>query len=171
VTRFVSEALGKHDRAGFCSGNDRIDAYFRQTISQDIKRHYAACYVLVENTSAQIAGFYTLSAHTIPLTELPEATARKLPRYPTIPAVLIGWMGRDTRFKGQQIGPLLLYDAIARVAGSSIGAYALCADAIDEPAAAFYQAHQFQAFISRPRSLYLPMKTAAELVAEGHDRA
>ncbi len=163
---FYSEALGKHDRADFVSGNDRIDAYFRQTVSQDLKRGYAACYVLVEKTSAKIAGFYTLSSYAIPLTELAEPVAQKLPRYPSVPAVLIGWLGRDVAFRGQQVGSLLLADAIARLAASPVGVHAVCADAIDEAAASFYEAHQFQRFASRPQSLYLPMKTAAALFAK-----
>ena len=164
MSRFVSEALGKHDRSNFSSGNERIDRYFRQTVSQDIKRNYAACYVLIEQASAKLAGFYTLSSHSIPLTELSQELAKKLPRYPSVPAVLIGWLGRDLAFRGQNIGALLLYDAIARLAASPVGAHAICADATDEAAAAFYQAHGFLPFLSRPRSLYLPMKTAFELV-------
>jgi hypothetical protein len=58
VSSFRSVALGKHDRAGFASGNERIDSYFRQTVSQDIKRGYAACYVLIEKASERIAVFY-----------------------------------------------------------------------------------------------------------------
>jgi len=164
VTRFYSEALGKRDRAAFASGNERIDTYFRQTVTQDVKRGYAACYVLVEKASAKIAGFYTLSSHTIPLTELAPEMARKLPRYPSVPAVLIGWLGRDVAFRGQHVGSMLLADAIARLAASPIGVHALCADAIDDAAATFYAAHQFKRFVSRPHSLYLPMKTALALV-------
>jgi ribosomal protein S18 acetylase RimI-like enzyme len=166
VTRFYSEALGKHDRATFASGNDRIDTYFRQTVSQDVKRGYAACYVLVEKASATIAGFYTLSSYSIPLTELTEAVARKLPRYPSVPAALIGWLGRDIAFRGQHVGSMLLADAIARLAASPVGVHAICAEAIDDAAATFYEAHQFQRFVSRPNSLYLPMKTAAALIAK-----
>ena len=167
MTRFASEALGKHDRSAFSSGNERIDSYFRQTVSQDIKRNYAACYVLVEQASGKLAGFYTLSSHSIALTELAPEWAKKLPRYPSVPAVLIGWLGRDLVFRGQHIGAMLLYDAIARLAASPVGAHAICADAIDDDAAAFYQSHQFQPFLSRPHSLYLPMKTAFELVNPG----
>ncbi len=98
MTAFYSEALGKHDRSAFTSGNERIDAYFRQTVSQDVKRGYAACYVLVEKASTKLAGFYTLSSHSIPLTELAPDVVRKLPRYPSVPAVLIGWLGRDASF-------------------------------------------------------------------------
>lgn len=163
MTRFYSETLGKHDRAAFASGNERIDTYFRQTVSQDVKRGYAACYVLLEKASAKIAGFYTLSSHAIPLTELSPDMARKLPRYPSIPAVLIGWLGREVAFRGQHVGSMLLADAIARLATSPVGVHAICADAIDDAAATFYAAHQFQRFVSRPNSLYLPMKTATAL--------
>lgn len=163
MTRFVSEVLGKHDRVSFTSGNERIDSYFHQTVSQDVKRGYAACYVLVEKASEKIAGFYTLSSHTIPLTELAAEVGRKLPRYPSIPAVLISWLGRDVGFRGQQIGSMLLADAITRIATAPMGVHAICADAIDDAAAAFYEAHQFQPFLSRPRSLYLPLKIARAL--------
>jgi len=160
VTRFYSEALGKHDRSTFASGNDYIDTYFRHTVSQDVKRAYAACYVLVEKASGKLAGFYTLSSHSIPLNEIAADVARKLPRYPSVPAVLIGWLGRDASFRGQQVGSMLLADAITRLAAAPIGVHAICVDAIDAIAASFYREHQFQPFASRPDTFYLPMKTA-----------
>ena len=169
MTSFYSEALGKHDRSAFVSGNERIDVYFRQTVSQDVKRGYAACYVLVEEASAKVAGFYTLSSHSIPLTELAADVARKLPRYPSVPAVLIGWLGRDAEFRGQRVGSLLLADAITRLAAAPIGLHAICADAIDDTAASFYREHQFKPFASRSNGLYLPMKTALALVAKNPD--
>jgi ribosomal protein S18 acetylase RimI-like enzyme len=164
LIRFVSEVLGKHDRSTFASGNGRIDDYFRTTVSQDVKRNYAVCYVLVETASKRVAGFYTLSSHTIPLPELSAEVARKLPRYPSVPAVLIGWLGRDVAFRGQNVGTMLLYDAIARLVASPVGAHAICAEAIDDAAAAFYQAHLFRPFLSQPRRFYLPIKTAVALV-------
>jgi ribosomal protein S18 acetylase RimI-like enzyme len=166
VTAFFSEALAKHDRSAFTSGNERIDGYFRQTISQDVRRGYAACYVMVEKASAKIAGFYTLSSHSIPLTELPADIIRKLPRYPSVPAVLIGWLGHDVSFRGQHVGSMLLADAITRLTAAPVGIHALCADAIDDAAVAFYSEHQFQPFSGRPHSFSLPMKTALALVAQ-----
>ncbi len=160
MTRFYSEALGKHDRSAFASGNERIDAYFRMTVSQDVKRHYAQCFVLVEKETERLAGFYSLSATNIPLTEIPSDLTRKLPRYPTVPAALIGWLGRDAGFRGQEIGAMLLRDAVVRVAASNIGVYALCADAIDDAAAGFYRRFLFTPFEGRPRSLFLPLTTA-----------
>ena len=165
MTDFFSEALSKQDRTTFASGNDKIDLYFRDTVSQDVKRRYAACYILVESKTEKIAGFYTMSSIGIPLTEIPPELARKLPRYPTVPAVLIGWLGRDASFKGRNIGPRLLYDAISRIASSPVGAHAVFADAIDDAAEEFYRKHQFVSFNSRPQTLFLPMTTALGLLS------
>jgi ribosomal protein S18 acetylase RimI-like enzyme len=162
--RFVSEFLAKHDRTAFASGNERIDTYFRSVVSQDVKRDYAACHVLVEKQTGKIAGFYTLTSSNIPLTAIPQGMARKLPRYPNVPAVLIGWLARDIGFRGQNIGSMLLYDAFARIATSPAAAYAIFADAIDDEAAEFYKKHLFTPFAAKPRSLFLPLATVRELV-------
>jgi ribosomal protein S18 acetylase RimI-like enzyme len=162
VSRFVSEVLGKHDRAAFASGNDRIDVYFRNVVSQDVRRGYAACYVLVERDSGKLAGFYTLTSSSIPLDEMPPVMARKLPRYPIVPAVLIGWLARDIGFRGQNIGAMLLYDAFARIAKSPVAAFAIFADAIDDEAVAFYRKNLFIPFAAKPRSLFLPVATALD---------
>jgi hypothetical protein len=95
--RFAIEPLAKaHKRADFTCGNDRIDSYFRETVSQDVKRKYATCFVAREIATDRVAGFYTLSSSNVPLTEVPEPLATRLPRYPTVPAVLIGWLGRHS---------------------------------------------------------------------------
>lgn len=49
----------------------------------------AAPFVAVDQ-DGQILGYYTLSAYAMLLRELPEAMARKLPRYPLLPATLLG---------------------------------------------------------------------------------
>ena len=63
--------------------------------------------------------------------------ARKLPRYPSVPAAPIGWLGGDATFRGQHVGSMLLADAITRLAAAPIGLHAIGADAIDEAAAGF----------------------------------
>ena len=163
--RFVIESLTKaHKRGDFTSGDDRIDRYFRETVSQDIKRNYATCFVVRDIATNRIAGFYTLSSSNVPLTEIPELLAKKLPRYPTVPAVLIGWLGRHSDFAGQGLGEVLLFDAIRTVATAPIGAHAIFADAIDDKAAAFYAAFGFISLIRKPHTLYLPVATASRLL-------
>jgi len=163
--RFVVAALDKkHDRAAFACGHDRIDRYFHETVAQDVRRQYARCFVATERASDQVAGFYTLSSSNVPLNEVPEPLARKLPRYPTVPAVLIGWLARHVDHAGQGLGEALLFDAIATVANAPIGAHAIFADAIDDAAASFYAAFGFTPLLARPRTLYLPIATALTLL-------
>lgn len=165
TARFSIERLSKdHDRSQFQCGNDRIDAYLRRTVSQDVKRNYATCFVASEIATGKIAGFYTLSASNIPLADIPPAMARKLPRYPSVPAVLIGWLARDLTFQGAHLGPVLLFDAIRTVATAPLGAHALFADAIDEKAVGFYAGFGFIPLRGRPSTLFLPLATARELI-------
>ena len=159
--RFVIEPLAKaHNRSDFTCGNDRIDSYFRETVSQDVKRKYATCFVARDITTDRVAGFYTLSSSNVPLTKVPEPLAKELPRYLTVPAVLIGWLGRHSDYAGQRLGEALLFDAIKTIATAPIGAHTIFADAIDDEAAAFYAAFGFTPLIRRPRTLYLPVATA-----------
>lgn len=165
-SRFHIEPLSKaHDRARFACGNARIDAYFQTRVSQDVKHDYAKCYVAIETATAQVAGFYTLSSNSVLLAEVPEPQAAKLPRTPTVPVVLIGWLARDHRFAGLGLGEALVFDAIKRVATAPIGAHAIFADAIDEPAARFYRELGFMPLVSKPNAFFLPIATAMKLLA------
>ena len=164
--RFAIEPLAKaHKRADFTCGNERIDSYFRETVLQDVKRKYATCFVAREIATDRVAGFYTLSSSNVPLNEVPEPLVKKLPRYPTVPAVLIGWLGRHSDYAGHGLGEVLLFDAIKTVATAPIGAHAIFADAIDDGAAAFYAAFGFAPLVQRPRTLYLPITTALSLLS------
>lgn len=163
--RFVIEPLSKdHDRNAFRCGNDRIDGYFHRTVSQDVRRNYATCFVAREIATNRLAGFYTLSASNIPVVDIPKDLASRLPRYPTVPAVLVGWLARDLAFRGERVGELLLFDAIRTVSAATVGAHAIFADAMDESAAAFYEAFGFMPLLRRPRTLFLPLSTARRLL-------
>jgi GNAT superfamily N-acetyltransferase len=72
-----------------------------------------SCFVVI-TADAAIAAYYTLASGSIPITELPPDITKRMPRYPTLPAVRIGRLGVDERFRGQGFGRLLLWDATAR---------------------------------------------------------
>ena len=164
--RFAIEPLFKaHQRKAFSCGNERIDRYFHEAVTQDIKRRYASCFVARELETGRVAGFYTLSSSNVPLTAVPEPLASRLPRYPTVPAALIGWLGRDQSYAGVGLGEALLFDAIKTVAQAPLGIHAIFADAIDGKAAAFYASFGFIALNDRPNTLYLPVATALDLLS------
>ena len=149
-----------HERTAFSCGQQALDHYFRTQATQDIRRRVATCFVAVEAASGLVAAYYTLASAGIPITDLPPQLAKKLPRYPSIPAVRLGRLAVDTRFQRQGLGGALLADALRRVIGSPPAAYALLVDAKDENAVAFYRHHGFMALASQPRALFLPIATA-----------
>jgi len=66
----LARAAKAHKRAGFTCGNDRIDSYFHETVSQDVKRNNATCFVAREIATDRVAGFSTLSSSNVPLTKV-----------------------------------------------------------------------------------------------------
>jgi ribosomal protein S18 acetylase RimI-like enzyme len=154
--QFDIEILAKHNRTGFLCGVDTLDKYFQEQVTQDVKRRAATCYVAVEAISRQIAGFYTLSAASIPLTDIPEHLKKKMPRYPSVPVARLGRLAVAEQFKGQKLGAALLWDAIERAKSSALAAVALVVDAKDETAKNFYLHYEFTAYGSLPLQLILP---------------
>src|SRR5260221_8555787 len=106
---------------------------------QDDRRNVAR--VFIARDSIGIAGFYSLSMLALAFTDMPPDTVRKLPKYPDIPAALIGRLARAERVRGQGIGELLLADAVSRVlsAARAVAAFAIVVDATDDRAASFYR--------------------------------
>ena len=151
------------DRAKFTCGIEPLDRYFRTQVSQDIKRRVSACFVANDNMG-QIAGYYTLASASILLSDLPETLAKKLPRYPSVPAVRMGRLAVSDSFKGKGLGAALLADALRRAATAEIAAYALVVDAKDESAAGFYAHHGFIALPEQPLFLFLPLATVKSLL-------
>ncbi len=148
-----------YDRAVFSCGSQPLDRYLREHVSQDVRRRIAACFVALTDEQ-RIAGYYTLASASLLFSDLPTELAKKLPRYPSVPAVRMGRLAVDQAFKGQGLGGALLADALDRAARSEIAAFALVVDAKDEAAAAFYRHHGFIALADSPLSMFLPLATA-----------
>jgi ribosomal protein S18 acetylase RimI-like enzyme len=124
VSSFRIELLGKHDRTAFSSREESLDRYLREQVTQDIRRRLSNCFVALDAVGA-LAGYYTFAATSVPLTELPADITRRLPRYPSMPAGLIGRLAIDQRFQRQGLGSLLVVDAAARAMRAEPAIYAL----------------------------------------------
>ena len=147
-----------HDRSVFRSDSEPLNRYLQVQVTQDIRRRVAACFVALADEQ-RIAGYYTLASASLVLADLPASTGKKLPRYPTVPAVRMGRLAVDQAFKGQGLGGALLADALDRAARSEIAAFALMVDAKDDAAAAFYQHHGFLALPDSRLTTFLPLAT------------
>ncbi len=167
---FAIEPLGKHhQRAAFSSGSESLDRYLRHQAGQEARRHIAVTFVLVDTQHQVIAGYYTLSATSILLGELPPEVADKLPRYPLVPATLLGRLAVDTGYQGKGLGEFLLMDALRRSLAQSqaIASMAVVVDAEGDRASSFYARYGFIQFPEHPHRLFLPMKTIAALFRGG----
>ncbi|MGL4285675.1 MAG: GNAT family N-acetyltransferase [Phreatobacter sp.] len=96
--------------------------------------------------------------------DLPPAEAKRLPRYPVLPAALIGRLAVDRQYRRRDLGAALLFDAIQRAARAEAAVFTMVVDAKDEGALAFYRHFGFAPFASRPMSLFLPLATAMKLL-------
>lgn len=166
MSPFRCEPLAKHhDRQAFRCGVQELEDYLAERAGQDMRRQVAAVFVLVpEGEPHRVAGYYTLSAASVVLSDLPEDFARRLPRYPVVPAVLLGRLARDVTFPG--VGRLLLMDALNRAYehSRSVAAAMVVVDAQNEHARSFYLRHGFRDLSGLQDRLFLPMKTIETLI-------
>lgn len=159
------EPLGaQHNRADFSCGVEALNRYLQKQADQDASKHVAAVFVITPD-GGTIAGFYMLSADVISLSDLPDNVAKKLPRYPNVPATLLGRLAVSKNFRGRNIGELLLLDAFKRVLAntSEVAAAVVAVDAKDERAREFYLRHDFIPLPSQPNRLFYPVKTIEKL--------
>jgi len=159
----VEPLATSHDRSGFESGVEPLDRYFRTQAGQDARKNMAAPFVLLLPPDATIAGYYTLSSTSVRLADLPAQTTRKLPRYPLVPATLLGRLAVDHRYRGKGYGRFLLADALHRAARSEIASFAVIVDAKDDGARRFYERESFLLLPEQPLRLFRPMVDIRQL--------
>ena len=166
MLNFPIEPFGpQHDRSGFCCGDEALDRYFRERVRKEVDARVAAAFVMADGPA--VIGYYTLSAHSIERHDLPEDVARKLklPKYPFIPATLMGRLAVDLKYQGQRRGEILLMDGLERsyVHSNQVASFAILVDA-KENAVEFYRRYGFLHLPPGPR-MFIPMQTIKKLIA------
>jgi ribosomal protein S18 acetylase RimI-like enzyme len=164
--RVTIEPLDKkrHDRSAFSCGVPALDTYLQRQAAQDMEKHAAVVYVAIVEPPA-IAGYYSLSQFSIDFVQLPDALAKLLPRYPTVPATLLGRLAIASSLHGHGLGETLLFDALHRsmVQSAQIASAGVIVDAKDERAAAFYRRYGFTAILDEDQRLFLHMNTILQM--------
>jgi predicted GNAT family N-acyltransferase len=165
LPNFPIEPFGpQHNRAGFSSGNEALDRYFHERVRNDVEREVAAAFVMADGPA--VLGYYTLSAHSVARESLPEEVIKKLklPKYPAIPATLMGRLAVDRKYQGQRIGELLLLDGLERSYTQSrqVASFAVMVDA-KQSAVEFYRKY---GFVPLPpgSQMFIPMGTIKQLI-------
>ncbi|MFZ4076637.1 MAG: GNAT family N-acetyltransferase [Legionellaceae bacterium] len=151
----------KHTKNLFSCGAEALDQYLKIQASQDNKKNVAITYVLTEQDAAHVLGFYTISSIGIFSGELPVELAKRLPRYPVLPGILLGRLAVDKKMKGNKLGAFLLMDALKRslTVSHQIGIVAVIVHAKDAIAVNFYKHFGFIPFPAHDHRLFLPIGT------------
>ena len=161
--KYCTEPLkADHKRSAFSCGKPPLDDYLHKQAKQDIQRKLAVVFVQVDEDNQHIIGYYTLSAGSVPKSDVPENIARKMPRaYDALPVTLLGRLAVSNDYHGQGNGARLLIDALRRavdIAKTDLGSIAVIVDPLDAQAKAFYKKFGFIDLPDRGR-MFLPMKT------------
>ena len=92
-SRFRVEPWATHNRLGVSCGQETLDRYLQtQATHRASAAGWRRVFAAVEVATGAVAGYYTLAAAGISMTELPPEIAKKLPRYPSIlPFRIGGW--------------------------------------------------------------------------------
>ena len=157
--------LGGQDRSTFTCGNEALDAYLLTQAGQDMKRRVAACFLAIDNATGAIAGYYTLSACHVQLTDVSPDWQKKLPRYPVVPSARLGRLAIDVKYQGRKLGAALLANAVARAIRSDIAVHMMVVEAKNDIAASFYVHHGFRRDPHDPLRLYAPLATLSRALA------
>ncbi len=165
---WIFERLAKHhERGGFSCGLEALDDYLKRRAGQELRRGVTFPYVLTRGDDPKVLAYYTLSATSIALTDLPPAMAKQL-GYPAAPAALIGRLAVDQSVQGKGIEKLVLVNALRRLSASDAMAIMLVVvDPKDDAATRFYTRLGFSPLneneSENERRMYLPFKTIKQL--------
>ena len=146
----------EHDTSSFGCGEPTLDKWLAADAETETKRGSARVWVWLDE-AGRVVAYYSLSASKVKWDDIPKALGRGGPV--EIPAVLLGRLALDQSMRGQNLGEILLADALGRVldATRTVGARFVAVDALHETAAAFYERFGFRRV---PDSLLLVQKVA-----------
>jgi len=164
----------RHDRAVFSSGVEQVDNFLKKTAGKLLKGGTVRVFVIVNPNQSpeEILGFYSINAHSVDYGALPNRYRRYALPGGGIPAAFIGMMGVAQSVQRQGLGSLLLADALkgAYLASHRVGTAVVLLDILDcgNPDAIarrhrLYEGFGFQALVSNPLRMFIPMDTIAQL--------
>lgn len=128
--------------------NERVDA----------SRTYVVCHHSV------VVAYYCLSTGSVVRRDVIGAMRRNMPD--PIPVMILGRLAVDRQWQGRGIGAALLQDALLRTIQVSeiAGVKALMVHAISDTAAAFYRRWGFSESPCLPKTLFLSVRQAKQLM-------
>jgi GNAT superfamily N-acetyltransferase len=131
-----------HDVSEFACGKPTLDHWLKTRALANQEKGFTA--VLVVHEARRVVGFYGLAPTAVVPSVLPRSVRIGQPPDP-VPCLLLGQLATDLAWAGRGIATGLVKHALARCvqAAGLIGGRALLVNAVDEPAARFWQRRGF----------------------------
>jgi predicted N-acetyltransferase YhbS len=135
---------GEDDRQGFDCGRESLNAWFQHNAWRNQQSGASRVSVVRDEETGAVAGFVSLSAAQIERGFWPKAAQRNQPD--PLPAILIGRLATDVRFRGRGIGRSLVLFALTTSLRLSkdLGCFCVLTHPIDDGVRDFYRAFGFQ---------------------------
>ena len=155
----------KHAVEKFNCGNEALNRYLTIQAGQDMRKKLSVCFVLNDDYTRDLIGYYTLSSYSINADAIPDSLKVNAPRnYSRLPATLLGRLAIDLKFQGKGLGEFVLLNALERALDASIkiASLAVIVDPIDKSAERFYSKYGFVKCKDNNKML-LSMKTIQQL--------
>ena len=170
-TEFVELTKSQHDRSLFDCGAPELNDFIKTQAVKHMQAGISRTMVLPStqpllNQKYAICAFYTVAPSSISRNTLPEALAKKLPRYP-IPVFLLTQLAVHNEFHNQGLGKITLIRALKYLwqVNHHMKAYAIVVDCLTDSAQAFYIKYGFEVLCEHNgrMRMFLPMKTVEQL--------
>ncbi len=162
-----------HDRSSFDCGEQELNDFIQTQAAKHMQAGISRTMVLpalspLPNKKYPICAFYSIAPSSINRETLPQAMAKKLPRYP-IPVFLLAQLAVHKEFHGSGLGKVSLIKALEYLwaINSHMRAYAIVVDCLTKQAESFYAKYGFEALceINGRMRMFIPMKTVGQLFA------
>ena len=155
----------KHSKKHFSCGIHELDKFLKEQASQHMKKRITTTYVLTEDNDLVVKGYYSLSSYGVNINDLPKSVTQQFPKYPMVPATMLGRLAISTECQGLGIGEYLLVSALkmSYEISQHQGSVCVCVDAINQRAINFYKKYGFIEFEDINKRLFISMKTISNL--------
>jgi GNAT superfamily N-acetyltransferase len=160
VSYRVEPLAAEHVLDSFDCGHEALDIWLQQHARRAAGQG-TRTYLLVEEATEAIVGYFALAPHLLERDEAPRRIGRGAPQ--RIPAILLAKLALQRSLHGQGLGAELLVHALSTIvaAARSAGGRLVVIDAIDDNAISFYRANDFQPSPTDPHRLIMKLSTAA----------